>query len=380
MGLQVGDTIIGRSRNCNLVLKDPSVSRNHALLIVGSDQVTIKDLNSTNGTYVNDQRLTSEVILQPGDRISIGQAELLLGRTEQPMPEGSPQSLMDTEAGMRPGGDLEPTSTKPTLEVAEAVPRDPATAHDGDELLALPASPLRQASAPQAEVIEAAPVRAAGAEPAAGERAANGPGSRELSVLDALAHRPAPEPAPEPEAGELLPSLDDLDDLPAEPPAQASATPNRVRTEVLPSATGSHRRAEPELPAAGFWLRLEAALVDGAAIGVVALVISLIAGGPTEPGGRSLAMAAFFALSFLVPVFGWSLWGTTPGKRLFGLYVRETQGGSQLGIGAGKAILRYLGYFASTIALGIGFLMIAFNQGKRGLHDVIAGTYVGRRS
>ncbi len=42
----------------------------------------------------------------------------------------------------------------------------------------------------------------------------------------------------------------------------------------------------------------------------------------------------------------------------------------------GRALLRYIGYLASGLTLGIGFLIIAFNREKRGLHDYIAGTVV----
>ena len=47
--------------------------------------------------------------------------------------------------------------------------------------------------------------------------------------------------------------------------------------------------------------------------------------------------------------------------------------------GVGRALLRIAGYFVSLLALGGGFLMIGFTGSRRGLHDVIAGTYVARR-
>ena len=49
------------------------------------------------------------------------------------------------------------------------------------------------------------------------------------------------------------------------------------------------------------------------------------------------------------------------------------------GIGTTKAIIRWLGYMLSGMIFGIGFLLIAFRGDKRGLHDLLAGTYVGRR-
>ena len=42
----------------------------------------------------------------------------------------------------------------------------------------------------------------------------------------------------------------------------------------------------------------------------------------------------------------------------------------------GTAVLRFIGYVVCVLTLGIGFLMIAFDEQKRGLHDRLAGTYV----
>ena len=49
-------------------------------------------------------------------------------------------------------------------------------------------------------------------------------------------------------------------------------------------------------------------------------------------------------------------------------------------IDIGSALLRYLGYLASSITLGIGYLMIGFRGDKRGLHDLIGGTVVIRKT
>ncbi len=63
--------VIGRDVNCDVTLPDDSVSRRHAQveLIAGGYQVT--DLESTNGTYVNDQRVEARR-LRPGDRLRLG--------------------------------------------------------------------------------------------------------------------------------------------------------------------------------------------------------------------------------------------------------------------------------------------------------------------
>jgi uncharacterized RDD family membrane protein YckC len=63
---------------------------------------------------------------------------------------------------------------------------------------------------------------------------------------------------------------------------------------------------------------------------------------------------------------------------LLGLRVARESDGSAPGLG--RSFLRYIGYFVSGLALGIGFLWVAFDSRKQGWHDKIAGTVVIRRS
>ena len=67
---------IGRAPDNQVVLADQQASSHHARLVVEPDGVAIEDLGSTNGTFVNDQQ-TSRQLLAQGDRIRIGQAELI---------------------------------------------------------------------------------------------------------------------------------------------------------------------------------------------------------------------------------------------------------------------------------------------------------------
>jgi uncharacterized RDD family membrane protein YckC len=76
--------------------------------------------------------------------------------------------------------------------------------------------------------------------------------------------------------------------------------------------------------------------------------------------------------------FGWSIWGTTPGKRVFNLYLHGEDG--QTGIGFLRAFIRMVAYAISFALFGVGFLMIAFTKDHRGLHDRIARTWVYRHS
>jgi DNA-binding CsgD family transcriptional regulator len=53
-----GDRLVGRSSQCDLVLKDPSVSRQHAKIVFEKSRVVIRDLESRNGTFINDMPIT----------------------------------------------------------------------------------------------------------------------------------------------------------------------------------------------------------------------------------------------------------------------------------------------------------------------------------
>ncbi len=67
--------IIGRSSKCDIQIDQESVSRNHAKIINSGSRVMIRDLGSTNGSYVNDQPV-EEFILRDGDLIKIGRTIL----------------------------------------------------------------------------------------------------------------------------------------------------------------------------------------------------------------------------------------------------------------------------------------------------------------
>ena len=73
--LEPGRLVIGRSQRCGLPLDSRFVSRQHAMLVVAKEDVSVVDLQSTNGTLVNGQPVTSRV-LEHGDLIGIGNFRL----------------------------------------------------------------------------------------------------------------------------------------------------------------------------------------------------------------------------------------------------------------------------------------------------------------
>ncbi|QGJ68343.1 Hypothetical protein PBC10988_0010 [Planctomycetales bacterium 10988] len=63
---------IGREPGISLVISHPLVSRKHCELAGREDYLLIRDLNSANGTYVNGKRIHKDVVLKPGDKLTVG--------------------------------------------------------------------------------------------------------------------------------------------------------------------------------------------------------------------------------------------------------------------------------------------------------------------
>ena len=67
-----GDSImVGRDRTCSVVLAHPAVSRRHARITMAGGSLTLEDLKSANGTYVNNTRI-EKTVLKPGDVVRFG--------------------------------------------------------------------------------------------------------------------------------------------------------------------------------------------------------------------------------------------------------------------------------------------------------------------
>jgi hypothetical protein len=66
-----GAVVVGRSRSCDLTLPTPDASRRHAEIVSDGEIWLLRDLGSTNGTFLNGARIDAREI-SPGDRIEIG--------------------------------------------------------------------------------------------------------------------------------------------------------------------------------------------------------------------------------------------------------------------------------------------------------------------
>ncbi len=72
------EIIIGRDDDCDYQIEDEVVSSRHARLIYRYMQWWVEDLQSTNGTYLNDERVETPTVIIKGDEIRIGRQILLV--------------------------------------------------------------------------------------------------------------------------------------------------------------------------------------------------------------------------------------------------------------------------------------------------------------
>jgi pSer/pThr/pTyr-binding forkhead associated (FHA) protein len=83
-------TIIGRELGCGLRIPSAEVSRRHCRIDVGENSLSVEDLNSINGTYVNNIAVIGRQDLSPGDRLRIGPTTFVVEFS--PLPDEPPST------------------------------------------------------------------------------------------------------------------------------------------------------------------------------------------------------------------------------------------------------------------------------------------------
>jgi predicted lipid-binding transport protein (Tim44 family) len=156
-----GPAVIGRSStNAALVIRDSEASRRHASVIPEGDSLNVEDLGSTNGTFVNEERIDGRRSMVAGDQLRIGRTVFELALTEpgagaevEPAAADDEAAAAESEAAVE-----EPEAAQAEAEVVEPVPEAAVEEPEAAE----PVEPV-----PEAEVVEPEAAEPEAAEPVA---------------------------------------------------------------------------------------------------------------------------------------------------------------------------------------------------------------------
>ncbi len=384
-----GEATLGRSRTSTVRLEHESVSRSHALLTLNRGEAVVKDLNSSNGTYVGGKRISRETRLQNGDRVQLGAAVIDL-RIVPPSVPSERTALLGADAlppqapaaaSKPPSGvtfDPVPGATDP----GAAAPAPSAFGPDGMSASELFRDVDKKAGAPRA---------------GSGFREAFPAALRPPDDVSTVAPPPGSIPAPEPAApfvSAIAPRP--LEDISIQMSASQAPPPRPASLERVAAFRERRAPAFNEGPrnAANPFARLLAALVDA----VILTAINLLLFAPvflidyfrtelqTRDAAPDWAFRGVTALSILLAVLanalyvvgGWAWRGRTPGKSLLGLTVVKRGEIGGRGIGWKAALIRAVVLVLAGLPLGLGWVWAFFEKEKRAFQDLAAGTWVVR--
>jgi pSer/pThr/pTyr-binding forkhead associated (FHA) protein len=147
------DQILGRDAAADITLPDPAISRRHARLYCGADGVWLEDLGSTNGTYINGDRLTVPYRLRDGDEVRLGNCLATFHGVQNEADATQVITTLDSSAASReavpariavqpaPAPDPTPAAVPPAPPVVAVATHQPAASTSGPEAAAQPVCP-----------------------------------------------------------------------------------------------------------------------------------------------------------------------------------------------------------------------------------------------
>ncbi len=136
-----------------------------------------------------------------------------------------------------------------------------------------------------------------------------------------------------------------------------------------------------DLEYVGFWSRVGASIIDSLLVAVICLpLVTWLYGGDYWLDPRLIKGPLDFLISWILPAVGivlfWIYRQATPGKMAISARIVDAKTGQAPS--TRQLVIRYLGYFISTIPFGLGLMWVGFDPRKQGWHDKLAGTVVVR--
>lgn len=118
--LKQGETIVGRSPHCTVVIANRRISRQHCSLTLEHDRLHVSDLGSSNGTWVNGAPVTEATPLNPGDLLELGEERLEVLEMEPRRPREVRDTQRDLPIYLRELGDADDDTEQTTVTGAQA--------------------------------------------------------------------------------------------------------------------------------------------------------------------------------------------------------------------------------------------------------------------
>ena len=146
--LEKSDLFLGRDISNEIVINDPEVSRRHARLTLEGTTYRLEDLGSTNGTFIQGQRLAAPVLLRPGEIITIGEKVVLRFEVSAAdvnatvaVQRGASQNVQQPYAPVSQPAPVSAPVVPPPAQVYTPIPPAPSMAQPYSSIPATPAYP-----------------------------------------------------------------------------------------------------------------------------------------------------------------------------------------------------------------------------------------------
>ncbi|MGE8644822.1 FHA domain-containing protein [Acinetobacter vivianii] len=137
------DMLVGRHQDADILLQSADISRRHAALLLKDQQLWVQDLNSSNGTFINDTRIEQETELHDGDILQFASFVFSVlapaAETELPEIEAEPVTANTHDQGMPSIAEraVETPITRDGMPQQVAIPK-PAPIPEGVQVQAVP--------------------------------------------------------------------------------------------------------------------------------------------------------------------------------------------------------------------------------------------------
>lgn len=120
----VAQFLIGRDEGCQLRPASAAISKKHCAILIKEGKVFVRDFESTNGTFVNDEQISGEIEVKSGDTVRVGPLEFQLKvEASQRLPASRLQQTRPSASGISrptpPPKDAAPKEEKPSTAAAE---------------------------------------------------------------------------------------------------------------------------------------------------------------------------------------------------------------------------------------------------------------------